>query len=199
MLKKKQKIERPSKYNFVQDEFSNSELLEFFTDKAFPLDYEISEFILTQNIDGFTLNNFLTFKQLKDEFKLKVGNAATLMKFQKRTVEQNDLRSEFEQNFSSDLSPVEIRAKKIIPAKEQLISKSNLLKSKREEKVGSGKLDIVCKDYKNKKVVYTVKLPGQSAYDTCTLAELSKYKDQIITWDRSHSEYGVIYPQESIY
>jgi len=199
-LKKKQKTEKgPAKFVVVQDEFSNSELLDFFLEKVgSSLDIEISEFLLSQNIDGFTLNNYLNFKILKDEYKLKAGNAATIMKYQRRS-SISDLRSEFEQNFNNELSPQEIRSRKQIPAREQLLSKANFSRHKREEKVGAAKLDIVYKDFnKNKKVVYTVKLPGQSNFETLTLAELGKFKDQVITWDRTHPEYGVIYPQDTV-
>jgi len=198
-VKKKIKTEaKPTvKFAVIQDEFSCTEVYDFFMDKVSPLEPEITNFILSQNIDGYTFNTYLTFQVLKDEMKLKFGNAATIMKFQKRSEEIN-VRSEFENHFAThDLTPIEIRSRKPIPAKDQLVRKANLTKVKRACDLPlPQKLDILCKELRGKNVYYLVKLPGQQTYEYFCMSDLIKFKEQVIVWDRTHPEFGTIYGSE---
>jgi len=101
---------------------------------------------------------------------------------------------EYEQFFSHDLPPLEIRARKGIPAREQLVKKASITKEKRASNIPTQKIEIISKDIKNKKVQYLAKLPGQPGYEFYSLSDLPKYKDQIAAWDKAH-DYGFVYTE----
>jgi len=86
-------------------------------------------------------------------------------------------------------------AKRACPAKEQILKKAEQSRQKRANTLispkklpVSSKLIIYSRRVERGVIYYTAKLPGKTDIDDYTFDKLTKFKDQVIQWDKKQKD-----------